>query len=127
MKRVVRTKSTRSDGAAPKAAHRRNVKARRRKLRAGATTTIARRVSATDAARSFSDVLNRVQYRGETIIVERGGTPICEIAPARPLQLKLSDLAALLRAAPKPDAGYWDTLDEILQGQAPVQSSPWVR
>jgi antitoxin (DNA-binding transcriptional repressor) of toxin-antitoxin stability system len=103
------------------------MKAEPRQLSAGVTATTARRVSATDAARSFSDVLNRVQYRGETIVVERGGTPICEIAPARPLQFKLSDLAALLRAAPKPDAGYWDALEEILQRQAPVQSSPWGR
>ncbi|OFV88488.1 MAG: hypothetical protein A3J75_05590 [Acidobacteria bacterium RBG_16_68_9] len=86
---------------------------------------MARRVSATDAARTFSDLLNRVQYRGERFIVERGGAPVCEMAPARPVRFMLSDLAGLLRAAPKPDAGYWDALERILRDQPQVEPSPW--
>ena len=114
-------------GTAAKAAHRPDAKAKRQRGRKGVPATVARRISATDAARSFSDVLNRVQYRGETVVVERGGTPICEIAPTKPLRFMLSDLAALLRSAPKPDPAYWDTLEEIQQHQAPAQSSPWGR
>ncbi len=33
----------------------------------------ARVISATEAARNFSDLTNRVSYRGETYTVERGG------------------------------------------------------
>jgi antitoxin (DNA-binding transcriptional repressor) of toxin-antitoxin stability system len=41
-------------------------------------------ISATEAARSFSELINRVHDRGESFVVERGGKPICEIVPAKP-------------------------------------------
>ena len=41
----------------------------------------ARHMTATEAARGFSELLNRVRYRGETFIIERGGVPIGELAP----------------------------------------------
>jgi prevent-host-death family protein len=40
------------------------------------------RVSATEAARRFSDLVNRVRYRGERFVVERAGEPVCRIEPA---------------------------------------------
>jgi antitoxin (DNA-binding transcriptional repressor) of toxin-antitoxin stability system len=123
MKRAMRAPGDRSGVAARFVA----AGAKRRRVRGGVTATAARHISATDAARSFSDVLNRVQYRGETVVVERGGTPVCEMAPAKPVRFMLSDLAALLRSVPKPDPAYWDTLEEILNSQSPVQSPPWGR
>jgi antitoxin (DNA-binding transcriptional repressor) of toxin-antitoxin stability system len=41
-------------------------------------------ITATEAARSFSEIMNRVHYRGESFVVERSGKPICEILLARP-------------------------------------------
>ena len=32
----------------------------------------------------FSEVMNRVKYRGESFIIERGGERICEVRPAAP-------------------------------------------
>jgi prevent-host-death family protein len=64
------------------------------------------RISATEAARSFSDLLNRVRHRGEQYVVEHGGEPICRIVPAGPTRFTLADLAQLMETAPKPDAGY---------------------
>jgi antitoxin (DNA-binding transcriptional repressor) of toxin-antitoxin stability system len=58
------------------------------------------RISATAAARSFSELMNRLRYRGESFIVERGGKPICEILPAAPAKFSGSDLANLLRSLP---------------------------
>ena len=89
--------------------------------------TNSRRVSATDAARTFSDLLSRVHYRGETVVVERGGTPICEIVPAQPLRFMLSDLTRLLGTVGKPDPEYWDTLEALARDQPVVRSSPWER
>jgi len=89
--------------------------------------TAVRRVSATDAARTFSDLLNRVQYRGETVVVERNGAAVCEIAPAKPLRFTLSDLARLLRSSARPDSGYWDLIEAITQNQPIVEPSPWGR
>src|SRR5215831_2720962 len=82
----------------------------RRRRRIPAVTAV-RRVSATDAARTFSDLLNRVQYRGETVVVERNGAAVCEISPAKPLAFMLSELAGLLRTPTKPDPGYWDVVE----------------
>jgi prevent-host-death family protein len=41
-----------------------------------------RRVSATEAARRFSDLLDAVEDRGESFVVERRGRAIASIAPA---------------------------------------------
>ena len=56
-------------------------------------------VSATQAARTFSDLLNRVRYRGESFVIERGGEPICEMAPVKPPRFSGADLLDLLDAA----------------------------
>jgi prevent-host-death family protein len=41
-----------------------------------------RRVSATEAARQFSDLLDQVERDGETFVVERRGRAVASIAPA---------------------------------------------
>jgi prevent-host-death family protein len=43
-------------------------------------------ISATDAARRFSEILNRVRYRNESFVVKRAGVPVCEIIPVRALR-----------------------------------------
>jgi prevent-host-death family protein len=40
-----------------------------------------RDISATDAARSFSEVLDEVEHRGESFIVMRRGRPVARIVP----------------------------------------------
>jgi antitoxin (DNA-binding transcriptional repressor) of toxin-antitoxin stability system len=63
-------------------------------------------LSDTEAVRTFSDLLKRIQYRGEEFVVERAGEPVCRMTPAAPIKrLSFRDLAALLREIPKPDAG----------------------
>ncbi len=85
------------------------------------------RISSTKAARSFSDLLNRVRYRGETFVVERRGEPICEIVPAKPARFTVADLVDLLRSIPRPDDEYLDLLDELRRNQPKVAPSPWER
>jgi len=41
-----------------------------------------RQLSATDAARKFSDVLDRVESEGETFVVVRRGRAVATIGPA---------------------------------------------
>jgi antitoxin (DNA-binding transcriptional repressor) of toxin-antitoxin stability system len=84
-------------------------------------------ISATQAVRTFSDLINRVRYRGEEFIVERGGEPVCQIIPARPVVRTVADLVQLLRTAPQPDEEYWDILEDITKKQPPLPSSPWQR
>jgi antitoxin (DNA-binding transcriptional repressor) of toxin-antitoxin stability system len=41
-----------------------------------------RRLTATDAARRFSDLLDQVEREGETFVVERRGRAVASIGPA---------------------------------------------
>jgi len=84
-------------------------------------------ISATEAARSFSELINRVRDRGESFVVERGGKPICEIVPAKPPRFSGADLAKLLRSLPKPDEDYLTVVEEIVTNQPPVAKSGWQR
>lgn len=85
------------------------------------------RISATRAARTFSDLLNRVRYRGEAFVVERGGEPVCRVVPARPPARTLRELVRLLRSMPKPDPAYWDAVEEVVTRQPELPRSPWRR
>jgi antitoxin (DNA-binding transcriptional repressor) of toxin-antitoxin stability system len=83
------------------------------------------RISATKAARSFSELMNRVRYRGESFVVERGGKPICEILPAGPPKFSGRELASLLRSLPKPDAEYLAAVEDLVTNQSTVAKSAW--
>jgi antitoxin (DNA-binding transcriptional repressor) of toxin-antitoxin stability system len=85
------------------------------------------RISATAAARSFSELMNRVRYRGESFIVERGGKPICEILPASPPKFSGAQLADLLRSLPKPDEEYLAIVEDLTTTQPLVAKSAWER
>lgn len=87
----------------------------------------ARRVSATEAARSFSELLNRVRYRGETFIIERGGESICEIRPTGPARFTGADLMTLLHSLPAIDEDYLDAVEEVTRTQPLLPESPWER
>lgn len=85
------------------------------------------RISATETARRFSELMNRVRYRGESFIVERGGKPVCEILPAQPARLSGKELADLLRSLPKPDKGYLALVEKLSAKQSTVVESRWPR
>lgn len=84
-------------------------------------------ISATEASRTFSDILNRVRYRGESFRVERGGETVCRIVPATPARFTLGSLVQLLESRPKPDAEYLDTVEELVRTQGTLPSDPWER
>ena len=85
-------------------------------------------VSATEAVRRFSDLLNRIRYRGEEFVVERAGEPVCHMTPAAPAKaLTLRELAALLREIPKPDASYASEVRKASRRQERAPRSPWER
>jgi len=85
------------------------------------------RISATQTARRFSELMNRVRYRGESFVVERGGKPVCEILPAQPTKFTGSDLAELLRSLPKPDKEYFTLVENLIAKQSKVAESRWPR
>lgn len=82
-------------------------------------------VSATEAARSFSDLINRACYQAETFVIERGGRPICQLGPLQSRRCTGGDLLALLAQLPKPHEDYLAAVESIAGSQTPVGSSPW--
>lgn len=86
------------------------------------------RVSATEAARGFSELLNRIHYRGEEFVVERGGEAICRMTPATsPRRLTLSELASLVRELPLPDRAYAADVRRAVKRQGRMPGAPWAR
>src|SRR5688572_18037642 len=82
-------------------------------------------VSATEAARRFSDLINRASYQGESFVIERGGKPLCQLGPLEERRCTLADLVAVLAQLPRPDDEYLDAVEEYVRNQPPVEPSPW--
>ena len=87
----------------------------------------ARRLSATAAARNFSELLNRVRYRGERFIIERGGVAIGELRPLAPVRFTGDDLLTLMRSLPPVDDDFLDTVEEATRRQPELPESAWER
>ena len=57
-------------------------------------------ISVTEAVRNFADFINRVAYRGEQFVLERGGRPVARLVPV-PQAGRLGDLPDIMAAIPK--------------------------
>ncbi len=88
---------------------------------------VVQRVSATDAARNFSDLLNRVRYRSESFVIERGGTPVAELRPSAPTRFTGSDLQNLMKSVPKVDGDFLAEIEALSRSQPTVPETPWDR
>jgi prevent-host-death family protein len=62
-------------------------------------------MTATEAARSFSQLLNRVA-NGEEIEVTRSGAAVAVISPPRPRLISADRFRELIATAPTPDAEF---------------------
>jgi prevent-host-death family protein len=82
-------------------------------------------ISATDARRRFSEILDRVKYRDETFVVKRRGAPICEIIAVRTGTFTGRDLVELLRSLPHPGKDYLNAVERHVRKQPRVEKSRW--
>ncbi|MDW7712483.1 MAG: type II toxin-antitoxin system prevent-host-death family antitoxin [Deferrisomatales bacterium] len=59
-------------------------------------------VTATEAVRSFSELLNRIRYQGDRYTITRAGKPVATIGPAAgaPSIRTLGELPALVHGLP---------------------------
>ena len=80
------------------------------------------RLSATETARNFSAILNRVAG-GEEIEITRNGTTIAVIGPPKTRLLSPERLRALLVAAPPVDDDFAGELREIRSRVGPAETS----
>lgn len=65
-----------------------------------------KKISATDAARGFAELINRVRYQGEQFEVVRNGEAVARIVPTAPARATAADLDDLLGNLPPLDPGF---------------------
>jgi prevent-host-death family protein len=81
------------------------------------------RTTATEAARTFSDVLNRVAS-GEVVEVTRSGAPVAVIGPPRARPISAERFRALMAAAPPADEAFARELRDARESVGPPDE-PW--
>jgi antitoxin (DNA-binding transcriptional repressor) of toxin-antitoxin stability system len=79
-----------------------------------------RRLTATEAARSFSNLLDKVEHDGETFLVERHGRVIASVSPAAAATGRVVKQALLARPV---DDAWSDDLAQVRAGLAPEERS----
>jgi antitoxin (DNA-binding transcriptional repressor) of toxin-antitoxin stability system len=80
-------------------------------------------MTATEASRSFSEVLNRVAA-GEIVEITRSGAPVAVIGPPRARVLSAQRFRALIESAPGPDDAFADELRSVRESVGPPRE-PW--
>ena len=81
---------------------------------------MSQRVTAIEAARNFSDLLNRVRYGGESFVIISGGEEVGQLVPSQPSRpLTLRGLLDILASEGAPDPEFADDL-EAIQFHQPV-------
>ncbi len=85
------------------------------------------KITATELARSLSDVLNRVRYRGERFIVVRNGETVATIEPtATPSKITtLGEFLEWLKETPLPDPDFAKDVEEIIANQPKAIFPEW--
>jgi len=82
-------------------------------------------VSATEAVRKFSEILNSIRYRGESYTIVRGGKPIASISPVETSYRKrvLGDLKEIVKDIPRLGADadrFGRDLGDVMKRQPPM-------
>jgi len=91
---------------------------------------MAKTISATEAARRFSEVLDEVEHRGIAFDVERHGKRIATIVPSRPTAraTSWSEWLERRRRGPQFDTQFASDLREIRRSQGELpKGNPWER
>ena len=87
-----------------------------------------RRVSVTDAARNFADLVNRAFYRHETTVLVKNGVAVAHIGPVTATGIPASEALTRWRLARHLSHAEGEALDrDIAAGRAavPPLRSPW--
>lgn len=84
------------------------------------------RLSATQAARDFSRLLDRIEAGGEAII-ERHAKPVAVIAPASSAPRRISECLAIPLGRPSAaaDPEFADDIEDIIKGHPAVELPSW--
>lgn len=85
-----------------------------------------RTVTATEAARNFSRMLDLLEHESEEIVVLRNNQPVAKLVPGAPRMTALEALGDLYRTLPDAEGGAWlddaSRMDRRLRKQV---RDPW--
>ncbi len=83
-------------------------------------------ITATELARSLSDVLSRVRYKGERFLITRNGEPLGALGPVEPAkkEMPLGEFLAFLKEN-WPDDKFAEDLEAIHSLQQPARMPEW--
>ncbi len=79
-------------------------------------------ITATEASRRFSDLLDAIEA-GESVTITRGNQPIAEIRPAR--RRTGRDLRAALAGIPAPDERFVADITQAIEAATQEVPDPW--
>ena len=86
-------------------------------------------ITATEAARKFSEILNRVRYQGQTFEIRRGRHIIARIGPTgTPRSVKASELPEIFASLPKLESEELEAFEQdLLRVRSELVSAhnPW--
>ena len=83
------------------------------------------RITATQASRNFSNILNRARYGGESFLVERNGEAVAEIRPASKGST-VADAIDVLKTTTLPGPNFKrDMLETIAERKRDYPRDPW--
>ncbi len=85
------------------------------------------RITITHLARNLADVVNRVAYRGERFIVERGNRAVVELVPP-PRARRLGDLPEILSSLPPLGATEAEEMErdiDLARGEPTIPENRW--
>jgi hypothetical protein len=86
-------------------------------------------VSATEAAKNFGRLVNRIREERATYIVDRGGMPVARIGPPEMRACTLRDFRALLDAHRRRDDEFARAVETVVRrhNRRRVRRNPWER
>jgi prevent-host-death family protein len=87
------------------------------------------RVSATEAAKNFGHLVDRVREEHAIYIVERGGKPVAQIGPAAGQSFSMADFKTLVQRLPSGGGEFLDAVERatVRHNRPRVRRNPWGR
>jgi antitoxin (DNA-binding transcriptional repressor) of toxin-antitoxin stability system len=86
-------------------------------------------VSATEAAKNFGRLVERVREEHATYVIERGGKAVARIAPIERTSFTMADLRRLIAALPSADEEYLKATERATarRNRSRKRRNPWAR
>jgi antitoxin (DNA-binding transcriptional repressor) of toxin-antitoxin stability system len=101
----------------------------RAERKAGKSREPRARVSATEAAKNFGRLVDRVREERVTYDIERGGKPVAQIAPVGRPPFTMGDFKALVRTLPSSGDEYLTIVERAStrRNRPRIRRNPWER